>query len=445
MINKLNIIYRAFGSARLAIFLFLTLAVTSIFGTVVPQGLSPEQYRSLFNPSLYALLNFFDVFDLFHSWWFTALLGLLAVNLIVCTIIQGGRIYRVYLSPKGRFDDDRVFRSTQFTTSFYSERGVSGVTEEAKNILKSSVGRVSSVTRDDTAYLFAEKGKYSRLGMVFVHVSVVFILAGSLIAAIWGFDGTMKIVEGQKSNRVLLSGGRHVLNLGFDVRCDDFTVDFYDGGMPREYRSDISILERGRQPLAASIRVNHPFQYRGIKFYQSTYGIAPESRLQVGVTNSATGETRVMEMRVMEKTPLPGGAAEMAVGEFRSDYGGRGPAVLGVLFEKGKAHEMFWIFSEGSGDATVKGGFSFVLKDVKQHYYTGLRVTKNPGMPLVWDGFLLVVIGFILNLFFVHERVWIRIRKRGTGTEISLAASSSRRSEVLEKKLKKISHTLGLE
>ena len=445
MINKLSIIYRTFGSAKLAIFLFFTLAVTSILGTVVPQGLSPEQYRSLYNPGLYALFDFFDVFDLFHSWWFTALLGLLAVNLIVCTVIQGRRIYRVYLSPKEGFEDDSVFRSTQFTASFRSDRGVTEMAEETTAILKSSVGKVSAATRDGKTYLFAEKGKYSRLGMVFVHVSVIFILAGSLIAAIWGFDGTMKIIEGERSNRVLLSGGRHVLALGFDIRCDDFTVEFYDTGMPKEYRSDISILEGGSEVLAASIRVNHPVRHRGIKFYQSTYGVAPKSRLVVGVTNRKTGEEHVLGMRMMEKTPLPGISAEMAVGEFKSDYQGHGPAVLGVLFEKGKAHEMFWIFPEGSHDATVKGDLAFVLKDVKQVYYTGLRVTKNPGMPLIWDGFLLVVIGFILNLFFVHQRVWVRIREDGTGTEISLAASSSRRGDVLEKRLQSISRALGVE
>ncbi len=445
MINKLSIIYRGFGSAKLAIFLFFTLAVMSIVGTVVLQGLSPEQYQSIYRPGVYAILDFFDIFDLFHSWWFTMLIGLLAVNLMVCTIIQLRRIYRVYLSPKGGINDDAIFRSTQFNAFFQSDRGFSEIEGQTRILLKSLIGRPSSIVGDGSSYLFAEKGKYSRLGVVFVHVSVLFILAGGLIAAIWGFDGTMKVVEGETSNRVYLSGGKHVLGLGFDVRCDDFTVDFYAGGVPKEYRSDISILERGRKPLSASLRVNHPLRYRGLKFYQATYGLAPKSYMLVDVKNRKTDEGELLKMRMMEKTPLPGADTHIAVGEFKPDYQGRGPAVLGVLFEKGKPHRMFWIFQDGAGNASAEGDFTFTLKDFKRYYYTGLRVSKNPGMPFVWGGFLLVLIGFILNLFFAHERVWVRIREAGKGTEISIAASSSKRSEVLEKKLQKLSRKLGLE
>ncbi len=439
MINKLSIIYRAFGSAKLAIFLFFALAVTSIMGTVVPQGLSPEKYQSLYSPGLYSLLDYFDIFDMFHSWWFTVLLGLLAVNLIVCTVTQFRRIYSVYLVPRGGVDDDTVFRSSQFKKSFRSDKGTSEIEEQSKKLLKSLIGRPVFVRRGGSSYLFAEKGKYSRLGVVFVHLSVLFILGGSLIAAIWGFDGRMTIVEGETSNRVFLSGERRAVMLNFDIRCNDFTVDFYERGVPKEYRSDLSILEKGKEVLSAPVRVNHPLRYRGFKFYQTTYGVAQKSSFLVKVRNNRTGEETPMKMGMMEKVPLPGAEAQLAIGEFSLDYQGHGPAVLGVLFEEGKPHRMFWIFHEGAGDASAAGDFTFTLKDFKRYYYTGLRVTKNPGMPLVWDGFLLVMVGFILHLFFAHERIWVRISGLKEGCEISIAAGSSKRKEVLEKKLHELS------
>jgi len=446
MINKLGIIYRAFGSAKLAIFLFFALALTSIMGTVVPQGLSPEKYQSLYSSGLYSLLDFLDIFDMFHSWWFTVLLGLLAVNLIVCTVTQFRRIYSVYLVPGRGVDDDTVFRSSQFKKSYRSDKGLSEIEGQSKRLLKSLIGRPVSVRRGGSSYLFAEKGKYSRLGVVFVHLSVLFILAGSLIAAIWGFDGRMAIVEGEASNRVFLSGERHAVMLAFDVRCNDFTVDFYEKGVPKEYLSDLSILEKGKEILSAPVRVNHPLRYRGFKFYQTTYGVAQKSYFLVKVRNKRTGEETLMKMGMMEKVPLPGAEAQLAIGEFRPDYQGRGPAVLGVLFEEGKPHRMFWIRKEGMFEKSKEdGNFTFNLEDFKRYYYTGLRVTKNPGMPLVWDGFLLVLIGFILNLFFAHERIWVRISGAKEGCEISIAAGSSKRREVLEKKLHKFSRKLGLE
>ncbi|MBN2570031.1 MAG: cytochrome c biogenesis protein ResB [Deltaproteobacteria bacterium] len=444
MIDKLNIIYRALGSAKLAIFLFFSLAVTSIMGTVVPQGLSPEQYQSLYSPQVYSLLDIFDIFDMFHSWWFTALLALLAVNLTVCTTIQLRRIFRVYLFPKSKIDDS-VFQSAHFSKSFQSHKDLSEIKEQSEIILKTLIGRPSSLSTGDGSYLFAEKGKYSRLGVIFIHLSVLFILAGGLIAALWGFDGTMRIVEGETSNLVYLSGGNRAMSLGFDVRCDNFTVDFYAGGVPKEYRSEITILERGQEQLSDSIRVNHPLQYRGLKFYQSGYGIAPKSYTQINVKNKKTDVETVLKMKVMEKHQIPGSDIQLAIGEFKSDYQGQGPAVLGVLFERGKPHEMFWIFPEGAENVSVMGDFIFTLKDFKRYYYTGLRVAKNPGMPLVWEGFLLVLIGFILNLFFAHERVWVKIRENPEGTEIKIAASSSKRRDLFEKKINTLSGKLGLE
>lgn len=445
MINKLSIIYRFFGSARLAIFLFLTLALTSIMGTVIPQGLSSEQYKSLYSPGLYSLLDFFNIFDMFHSWWFTLLLGLLAMNLIVCTVTQFHRIYKVYLVSRGEVDDDRIFRSSQLKKSFRSGKGLSEIEEQSGRLLNSLVGRPVSVKRGGSSYLFAEKGKYSRLGVIFIHLSVLFILGGGLMATIWGFDGSMTIDEGETSNRVYLSGGKHILGLSFDVRCDDFTVNFYESGIPKEYRSDLSILEKGKEVLSAPVRVNHPLRYRGLKLYQASYGVAKKSYFLVKVMNKGTGEETLMKMDMMEKVSLPGTEAQLAIGEFKSDYQGHGPALLGVFFEKGKPHRMFWIFKDGAGNPTAEGDFTFVLKDFKRYYYTGLRVSKNPGMPLVWYGFSLVFLGFILNLFFTHDRVWVRISGSKEGCEVSIAASSSKRVEALEKKLHKFSRKLGLE
>ena len=444
MANKRGIIDGCFGSAKLAIFLFFALALTSIAGTVIPQGLSPEQYHSLYSPRLYALLDFLDLFDMFHSWWFTFLIGLLAVNLIVCTVKQFRRIYRMYL-VSGNELDDNVFQTSPFKKSFRSDKSLSEIEEQSKRLLKTFAGRPLSAMKGGTSYLFAEKGKYSRLGVVFVHASVLLILGGGLIAAIWGFDGRMTVVEGETSDRVYLSGGKRILGLGFDVRCDDFTVNFYETGIPKEYRSDLTIMERGKEVLSAPVRVNHPLRYGGLTFYQAAYGVAQKSYFTVAVRNNRTGKEMLMKMGMMEKVPLPGTDAQLAIGDFNPDYEGRGPALLGVFLEKGKPHRMFRIFTEGAAGSRAEDDFNFVLKDFKRYYYTGLRVARNPGMPLVWYGFLLVLVGFVLNLFFTHDRVWLRIAPLEKGCEVSIAAGSSRRIEALGEKLDKFSKKLGVE
>ena len=69
------------------------------------------------------------------------------------------------------------------------------------------------------------------------------------------------------------------LPLGFEVRCEKFNVDFYPTGAPKEFRSILTILENG-QPVPGykdvKVIVNQPLSYKGITFYQSSYGQANE-------------------------------------------------------------------------------------------------------------------------------------------------------------------------
>jgi len=113
----------------------------------------------------------------------------------------------------------------------------------------------------------------------------------------------------------------------------------------------------------------------------------------------------------MKKVSLPGSNASFAIARFVTDHGGMGPAVLGVLLEPGKAqHDIFWIFQNGHNiNQQQKSGFTFTLDSFSRLYYTGIQVSKDPGVPLVWIGFCLIMMGFILSLFFTHKRIWMKI------------------------------------
>ena len=66
------------------------------------------------------------------------------------------------------------------------------------------------------------------------------------------------------------------------MRLDQFSVSFYSSGAPKEFKSTVTILEGDRQVLTESIRVNHPLTYKGISFYQSSYGVAGREKGRPG-------------------------------------------------------------------------------------------------------------------------------------------------------------------
>ena len=226
-------LYRGLASARLTLFLFLILAVTSIFGTLVQQGLPRQHYEEIYGPTLSSLLEFFNIFDLYYSWWFTGLLLLLAVNIVACTARQVPRLFR-QITSGDRHGDDGVFQTAPITRTLQSRSPVDEIRRRSRILLRALAGEPAMTCGEERTCLYAERGRYARLGMIGIHVSILLILAGGLIGAIWGFGGEMRIDEGASSNTVELSGGG-IRVLPFAIGCDDFSVSFYENGMPREY------------------------------------------------------------------------------------------------------------------------------------------------------------------------------------------------------------------
>ncbi len=66
--------------------------------------------------------------------------------------------------------------------------------------------------------------------MYVVHASVLLLLAGALIGAVFGFKASVRIDEGDQTGRVFESKTRAPIDLDFIIRCNEFEVSFYDSG-----------------------------------------------------------------------------------------------------------------------------------------------------------------------------------------------------------------------
>src|SRR4030043_2268835 len=80
------IFYDLFRSIKLTIFLLILLAILSIIGTLIAQNANRLEYIQRYGIGLYEVLNFFNLFDMYHSWCFSGILLLLVINLITCSM-----------------------------------------------------------------------------------------------------------------------------------------------------------------------------------------------------------------------------------------------------------------------------------------------------------------------------------------------------------------------
>ncbi len=87
-------IHKIILSPRTTIFVLACIALVSVIGSFVPQERETDFYLTQYG-GLYRLYAFLGVIDIFHSWWFHALLLLLMVNVIACSVSRVPKTWKI--------------------------------------------------------------------------------------------------------------------------------------------------------------------------------------------------------------------------------------------------------------------------------------------------------------------------------------------------------------
>ena len=417
-----------FASVKLSFVLFIALAVASVIGTLLPQKEPASVYLSHFGPGWGKLILTLGLDDAYHAPWFLLLLGLLAANLVVCSLERLPRVWKIVTRDPAKDLERRRPAEHSFTVA----GDPASVAQSARALLERSLGRVYSREEGGEVVLLAQKGAWCRLGVYVVHASVLIIFAGAIVGGIWGFSGYINIQEGQTLDHVELDNGQ-VLPLGFKLRLDKFTLTKYpDRQTPSEYRSDVTFI-KGDHKLKTSLIVNDPAHFEGIDFYQSSYGVAP-ARLKLRFTRD--GKSQVVELRHRQWTKLPGGG-QAGVMEVRQDVNMgamyRGPIARVAYQAEGQEPVVIAAFKAGT-KMPARGPVKFEILEIEAVPYSGLQVKYDPGVWFIWVGCSLMVIGFFIAFYMSHRKVWIRLTPASAGrTRVEIAGSTNKNRAGLQR------------
>lgn len=440
-------IYNFFTSIKLTVVLLLLLAITSIVGTVIPQDWQPFQYQQQFGDSGYAIIKFFSLIDMYHSWWFQVLLSILVVNLLVCTIRRFPKTLKI-LKPKNPYIEPQRLQKMRTHHVFESPLLVDNAWGELQLLLKKHFHKFQVLDQGEEKALVAEKGRYSRLAVYLIHLSILFIFAGALIGSFLGFNGFMNLDEKENSATVLSFGDKRTIELPFQVRCDKFLVSFYKTGQPKDYISKLSILRDGKIVHKKNIKVNDPLRYHGIAFFQANYGVHLKGA-RVELTETKTGKKQKITLSPHNASDIAGSESKLQLMDFQENFYGFGPALGIALFEPGQKPEGAWILSKFPNfHGNRLGTYKITVDSISKIYYTGLQVKKDPGVWVVWTGCILLMLGIAATFYTSHRRLWVRVERANPGTIIYMAGNCSKNRsgfskefaslvQELEKKLKK--------
>ncbi len=432
-----NPIWSFFASVRLTLILLIVIATSSVLGTILPQQEGAQRMMGRLPHGLVSALQALQLFDLYHSPWFLFLMLLLAVNLTVCSVNRLPRTWKVFRAARSR-DAMARFDGLNADRVFTAGGAPAQVAAGLGRILERKFGDVRQTDRGGVFTLYGEKGAFSYFGVYVIHFSVLIILAGAVFGSLSGFDGYVNIPEGATIDTVKLRGGKGTRKLDFAVRCDRFTVVFYENGMPKEFRSDLSFLREGRVIHSGSLRVNHPIEFEGIRFYQASYGNQPGTALLA--VRDGRGGKKMLRVSTGDQYELPGGRATVSVLRIEENLMNMGPAVkLGVRSEEGGTS--FWVFQHIQEIEEANPGitkyvpqfnpglfkpFYFSLAGIESSYFTGLQVNTDPSVPVVATGAFLMVAGFMIVFLFSHRQIWVRVEANGDASRVSIVGRCNR-------------------
>lgn len=440
LVKKKNSFVTFLSSLNLTIWLLLILALTSILGSIIPQQGTTSTIHTHLSPVVLKLFMALRLFDVYHSYWFLSLTGLLCLNLVLCTTT---RLPSVVSSVKKTSSYRIPKRANTVRTSIDREQA-DAILKRLEKTLRLRYGKVSRQESATATTLFAHRGRYRRISLLIAHLSILVIILGMTVGRYTGIEGYIELSQGETAKSVHVNNAEGILDLGFTLRCDQFTIDFYENGMPKDFLSKLSFIEDGHTLSQESLRVNYPVTYKGFRFYQANYGMDFSALIHI-IHDRGNQSIHATKGRTYS---LDDGQTVVRILRIEDNFMRMGPAVqleVSGLTRK----EVIWLFKNINGmtqafpdlftraprfNPALYKPYLFSLEELKPSFSTGLMITRDPGAAIVASGGLLFFLGIFISLISPRKRIWARLQD----DHLTLAVQASGTKPSSDRELRQI-------
>lgn len=298
-------VWRQLTSMRTALFLLLLLAIAAVPGSVVPQrSADPNGVVQYFrdNPTLAPILDKFQAFDSYTSFWFSSIYILLFVSLIGCVIPRTVHHFRTLRAAPPRTParlsrmNGYVLRHIPMGSTDGAGKLITGSTAiaAARTLLRRRGYRVAvfedTQTRDKSEFsVSAERGYLREAGNLLFHIALLGILIAVGIGGGFGFSGQRVVVDGQTMINTLsaydsFNPGRFFNSndlAPYSLSLDQLSVTYETKntkalGLPIDYTAHVTTRQQGAgSEQTTTIKVNEPLTIGGTGIYLLGNGYAP--------------------------------------------------------------------------------------------------------------------------------------------------------------------------
>lgn len=453
-------VWQTLSSIKTGVVLIILVVIFSAAGTVILQRpmTDPEDMQRAYSPAMLRVLDATGLTDVFHARWFVALLILVSLCIIAASVERFPNAWRFYARPYKSPDEN--FRRALPTQAQIAIRDEEHGLDAAERALERLHLKPERIVRTNSFSLFSERHRISEMAVYVVHASLLLIFIGGIVDALYGWRGFLVLSPGIQSRQIEMRTGVE-RKIPFAIRCDATGEETYTDGTPKRWWSKLTVLDAGREIEHKEIAVNDPLVYRGLRFYQATWGRTgklDQITFDVTPTNAISGKPQELTMHLNDTASLDADTTAELV-EFIPDYvveDGHiyarsndvvNPAVhLIVNSKKAGTNLNVWLPEIDGVSQNASSPYIFEPKELKTGLYTGLQVSHEPGQWAVWAGVILMAIGLTFVFYVSHVRIWVvPIHNGRGGLSLWIGGMANRNRDAFEQRFKHIVEQLQKE
>ncbi|HJT93833.1 MAG TPA: cytochrome c biogenesis protein ResB [Mycobacterium sp.] len=464
------------GTALVLLFL---LALGAIPGALLPQRslneFKVEQYIAE-HPTIGPWLDRLQAFEVFSSFWFTAIYALLFISLVGCLtprLIEHARSMRAtpVAAPRNL---SRLPKHHEATATGEPDAVAATVTERLRGWRK--------VTRHDGEFteISAEKGYLREFGNIVFHFSLLGLLVAVAAGKLFGYEGNVIVVadggpgfcsaspaafDSFRAGNTVDGTSLHPICL----RVNNFDANYLPTGQATSFAADID-YQAGADLTTGTWRpyrleVNHPLRVGGDRVYLQGHGYAPtftvtfpdgQTRTQTlqwrpddqvtflssgamrfdppGGTYPDADERRKNQIAIqglfapteqLHGTLLSSSFPELnnpavAVDIYKGDTGldtGRPQSLFTLdprLIEQGRLAKKARVNLRAGEETRLEDGT--VVRFDGAVPFVNVQVSHDPAQVWVLVFALTMMAGLLVSLVVRRRRVWVRLTRAGPGT-----------------------------
>jgi cytochrome c biogenesis protein len=387
--------FKKISNLNFSIFLLLLISSISILGTIIEQDESIEYYKKNYPINEMKLIEInweiiqrFKLNQLYTNWFFITLLMIFCISLITCTLST--QLPSLKHARRWKFKKQISIKNTlwQYTTPIII----------SPSSIIYCLNRTNYHAFHQEYYIYSYKGLLGRLAPIFVHISLISILGGSLLGLFTGisFQEMIPVGEVFHLKNIIKSGLISSIPDDLIGKINTFTIEYNTNQSIKQFYSNISILNKKKQVIKnQTISVNKPLYFREFTFYQTNWQI---NGLKLKINNK--DEIQVPIKKITNNNTVL----------WLTTFHYNDEDIISLVIS-GLKEPILYYDKTGQLLQTVAIGEIQTIHNIPIQITeiitsTGLQIKKDPGVLIIYLSFFILMLSVLVS-YTSYSQLWI--------------------------------------